>query len=35
MNIAQRNTLKLICGLQQFEMYGKNTRIKRRGKQMK
>lgn len=26
MNIAHGNTLKLICGLQQFEMYGKNTR---------
>lgn len=29
MNITQRNALKLICGLQQFEMYEeKNTRMK-------
>lgn len=32
MNITQRNALKLICGLQQFEMYEeKNTRMKRGG----
>lgn len=34
MNITQRNALKLICGLQQFEMYEeKNTRMKRGGNQ--
>lgn len=32
MNITQRNTLKLICGLQQFEMYEKKIQEWRGGK---
>lgn len=33
MNITQRNALKLIWGLQPFEMYRKNIRVKIREKQ--